>query len=175
MYSVPTAFMKAALLCASTEKLRYYLKGVYVDPAGLIAATDGHRLFVGKLCESAKPAEGFIIPSEVIKSAIAFHKNAVVEFDEAQIAGRPYTPVDGFYPDWRRVVPYQCDGRTAQFNTAYVNDFGKIAKAWKSKAQFFHNGDGPAGVDLGHAECFGVLMPLRFKDTIWNPTRVIGN
>ena len=46
---IPTDLLKAALLCASTEETRYYLKGVHLSTSGHMVTTDGHRMFVARL------------------------------------------------------------------------------------------------------------------------------
>jgi hypothetical protein len=40
----------ALIACASTDKFRPQLNGVYFDPTGFAVATDGHRIFGTKLC-----------------------------------------------------------------------------------------------------------------------------
>ena len=68
---VPAAMLRAALICASTEQVRYYLNGVYVDPKGYLVSTDGHRAFIGKIELSGAPAfDGWIIPRDAIKRAL---------------------------------------------------------------------------------------------------------
>ena len=164
---IATDTLKAALACASTEQSRYYLNGVYVDPMGYIVSTDGHRMFIAKY--ELTPGigfDGFIIPSTVLKRVLTGNKQVVIELTNGHIDRQRYEPIDGTYPDWRRVVPGMDPSNVAaQFNPAYVGDMGKIAKLLGSKsgsAVIHHNGDGPAGVTFGGREdCFAVIMPLR--------------
>lgn len=169
--TVPTAILKAALICASTEQGRYYLCGVYVDPEGFLVSTCGHRMFVGKIDLSDVPAfDGWIIPSDAIKRALTGYKADTITIAPDRVGAIMCAPVDGFYPDWRRVVPNAdgLTGETAQFNPAYIADMGKIGVILRGKrrnsldAHIHHNGEGPAAItfpEIDHA--FAVLMPIR--------------
>lgn len=167
--AVPTAMLKAALVCASTEQARYYLNGVYVDPKGFLVSTDGHRLFCGKIdISDAPPFDGWILPRDAIKRALAGHKADLIAISPAHVGDLACRSVDGSFPDWRRVVPTELTGETAQFNPAYVADMGKIGEILFGRgkpvlsAQIHHNGEGPAGVTFGSCEdAFAVLMPIR--------------
>lgn len=169
--TISTDVLKAALVCASTEQVRYYLNGVYVDPKGFLVATDGHRLFCAKIdLEGVAPFDGWIIPAAAIKRALTGNKAPTIDLSPARLGDVAYEPIDAQYPDWRRVLPDDdLSGATAQFNPSYIADFGKIGDilAGKKKGsilpcQVHHNGDGPAGITFSANDaCFGVLMPIR--------------
>lgn len=170
--TIPTDVLRAALICASTEQSRYYLNGVYVDPQGYLVSTDGHRLFCGKIDVSDVPAfTGWIIPSDVIKRALAGNKYPALTITPNQCGDISCAPVDGTFPDWRRVIPTgDLSGVTAQFNPVYVADMGKIGKLLGGKASLtvhiHHNGESPAGVTFpAYANAFAVLMPIRSSHT----------
>ena len=172
--TVPTAMLKAALVCASTEQARYYLNGVYVDPKGFLVSTDGHRAFVGKIDLTDAPAfDGWTIPRDAIKRALTGHKADVIEISPTRVGDVACTAVDGIYPEWRRVVPSDLSGVTAQFNPAYIADMGKIGDILRGKrknggltAHIHHNGEGPAGVTFPDCDdAFAVLMPIRSQHT----------
>lgn len=174
-----TAYLKAALIPASTEKVRYYLMGVYMDPAGFAVATDGHRAFVARI--EPFDGEGYIIPADAVKRALTGYKDAEIEVTRERVGAVQYVPVDGTYPDWRRIIPADMTGVIAQFNPAYVADAGKIGKllgAERLTAHIHHNGDGPAGVTFpGCEDAFMVLMPIRAdyhdSDAVWNERKGI--
>ena len=171
--------LKAAALCASSEETRYYLKGVFVElsDCGLLAvATDGHRLLVARPEYNAagpnEPRFGIIIPLEVI-ARLKLVKHAFMgdlvceagawrlEYDGLSIG---FKPVDGTFPDWRRVVPKETNGETSQFNAAYLVAFAKASKIMggDTRPAVAYNGEGPALVTLqADIEAFGVLMPYR--------------
>ena len=169
--TIPTNVLKAALICASTEQVRYYLNGVYVDPKGFLVSTDGHRLFCAQIdLEGQSPFEGWIIPREAIKQALTGHKGDTIEVTQTRVGVVSCKPVDGSYPDWRRVLPSDTPSNVpAQFNPAYVADFGKIGDLLSGKrkgevlpCQIHHNGDQPTPITFSaDPSCFGVMMPIR--------------
>jgi DNA polymerase-3 subunit beta len=81
--------------------------------------------------------------------------------------------VDGSFPDYRRVVPTDLDGKPAQYNPAYLADFAKarqeltghkLDKDGKTSPIVRYNGGSPAVVDFAYETGFqaiGVLMPIR--------------
>jgi len=172
---VPASMLRAALICASTEQARYYLNGVYVDPKGYLVSTDGHRAFIGKIdLSGARAFDGWIIPRDAIKRALTGYKADVIEISPTRCGDIACQPVDGFYPDWRRVVPDELSGVTAQFQPGYIADMGKIGLLLTGKrksgagltAHLHHNGEGPAGVTFPYcATAYAVLMPIRTQHT----------
>lgn len=167
--TVPTAVLKAALICASTEEVRYYLNGVYVDPKGLLVSTNGHVMFCGKIdLTDVAPFDGWIIPREAIKRAVTGYKDSTIEISPTRVGDIATQPVDGTYPDWRRVLPDETSGEVAQFNPDYIADVGKMGDLLRGKrkgslsAHIHHNGEGPAGVTFPEIDdAFAVLMPIR--------------
>lgn len=193
---IDTDILRAAHICACDDGHRYYISGVYIDPQGYVVSTDGHRLFCARFDLMAGPDGtrlkdqpigfgGFIIPRDILKRVLTGNKQRVIELTSDVIDGQRYMPIDGTFPDWRRVVPGdELSGVTAQFNPDYVADMGKIGKlltgAGKGtlRATIHHNGDAPAGVTFGdYTDAFGVLMPIRAnmsgKDSDWKTARSI--
>ena len=180
--TVNADMLRAALLCASDEQSRFYLRGVYVDPAGKLVATDGHRMFVGTIDLAASehnPApgsfDGWIICRDVLKRALAGYKLPTITIAPDRVGDIACAPVDGSYPDWRRVVPSEISGTAAQFNPAYMADMGKIGALLAGKpkrgysagtgltAHIHHNGESAAGVTFpGVDNAYAVIMPIRF-------------
>jgi DNA polymerase-3 subunit beta len=183
---VPTAVLKAALICASTEQARYYLNGVYVDPKGFLVSTDGHRAFVGKIDLTDVPAfDGWIICRDVLKRALTGYKADTITIAPDRVGNSLCQPIDGTYPDWRRIVPSDLSGVTAQFNPAYIADLGKMGDLLRGKrkgslaAHIHHNGEGPAAITFPEIDdCFAVLMPIRAHHSdngaeAWNARRAL--
>ena len=180
---IPTDLLKAALVCASNEESRYYLRGVYLTTSGHLVTTDGHRMFVARLAE--RPTTDVIVPYDAVTAALkmvgARCKDLEIDLAANRIGQIQYTPVDGTFPDWRRVVPTgeetpstnpeMNDGpEHVHFNHAYIGDFAKMAAILCGKAKesqsMLHvtTASGPALVTFGErADCFGVLMPVRRK------------
>jgi len=185
LFSIPTDVLRAALICVSTEETRYYLRGVNIQPDAddvVLVSTDGHRLFCGRCplppAGAVTPAEPFIVPTDAIKKALTGYKGLGIQLqrtgDVWTLGDVTFKPVDGTFPDWRRVAPTQKTigedlGKIAQFNPAYVADMGKVAKAVAPTTRgavalpiIHHMGSGPAFVTFpGREDLFGLLMPMR--------------
>jgi DNA polymerase III sliding clamp (beta) subunit (PCNA family) len=184
---IPTDLLKAALLCASNEETRYYLRGVHLSTSGHMVTTDGHRFFCAKLAEAV--SQDVIIPLDTVKAALklAGKKAETLELNGNTLGGITFTPVDGTFPDWRRAIPpidgytTAADGKPAHFNPDYVYDLGQMARALGSKTgtsfriHAWHN-ENPHGVTFANREdCFAVIMPMRQhgETTPWNVARSI--
>ena len=173
---LPTDLLKAAILCASSEESRYYLRGVHLSTSGHMVTTDGHRLFCAKLAEAV--ATDVIIPLDDVKAALklAGARAQEIEIDLAanKIGQISFQPVDGTFPNWRAVVPTGeespsnkpelNDGpENVHFNHAYIGDLAKMGKVLDG-ASMLHprSASHPCLVTFGErADCFAVLMPMR--------------
>jgi hypothetical protein len=203
--TVPAAHVNAALQAVSDEKARYYLNGLFFDARGYIAATNGHILFAARCGDAGKLTDcrpsyapdsamaGVIVPTDalaqVIKSAgrskcvnMAIDRDAHGQWwilhGNARVA---FTPIDGIFPDWQRVVPTAPETLTpAHYDPRYIAAIGNMSKALrdgkKDAAPFFilhQDGDNPALVTFNRAisksddaiaprtDCLAVIMPMR--------------
>lgn len=198
------AHVAAALQAVSDEKARYYLCGVFFDARGYIVATNGAILFAAKCFEAGKlidvrpsygsgTAAGVIVPTEAIKQAIKAAgraKSANLEltrdtlgqwwitYGAARVA---FTPIDGVFPDWTRVIPEAPETLTAaHYQPQYIAALGAMATALrdgkKDAAASFalhQDGDNPALVTFNRkvatsndtrgprGDCLAVIMPMR--------------
>lgn len=173
---IPTDLLKAAILCASSEESRYYLNGVHLSTTGHMVTTDGHRMFIARLND--RPAVDVIIPIDDVKAALklAGARAQEIEIDLAanRIGQISFQPVDGTFPDWRRVVPTGEESPSSKpelndgpenvhFNHAYIGDLAKMGKVLDG-ASMLHprSASHPCLVTFGErADCFAVLMPMR--------------
>ena len=173
---IPTDLLKAALYCASSEESRYYLRGVHLATSGHMVTTDGHRMFVARLND--RPAADVIVPIDDVKAALklAGARAQEIEIDLAanKIGQISFQPVDGTFPDWRRVVPTGEESPSSKpelndgpenvhFNHAYIGDLAKMGKILDG-ASMLHprSASHPCLVTFGErADCFAVLMPMR--------------
>ena len=139
--SIKKSTLEAALLCAAVNDVRYYLKGAQIEllkDAGnwhiITTATDGHCLF-NKIDylngdepfnDIPEGAVHFTIPNDALKAAI---KNAdkkarflTLEYtsDKYILENVIFTPVDGRFPDYRRVIPLTLDNKIQNFNYEYL-------------------------------------------------------
>lgn len=178
-----TDLLKAALVCASSEETRYYLRGVYLTTSGHMVTTDGHRMFVARLAE--RPTVNVIVPYDAVAAALklagARCKEIEIDLAANRIGQIQFTPVDGTFPDWRRVVPTgeetpsnkpgANDGAEhVHFSGRFVGDFEKMADILCGKSttgqSVLHprTASDPCLVTFGErADCFGVVMPIRRK------------
>ena len=163
--AVPADFIDAALCAVSKEETRYYLKGVFLDARGFIAATNGHIAFAAR-CNDAfklqdvKPAHcadalpGVIVPDTALRQANKAAGRAkglcyVIERDANGLwwiiygaARIHFEPVDGNFPDWQRIIPTPPETLTAaHYQPQYVSAMGEMSKALrdgkKDAAPFF--------------------------------------
>lgn len=163
--NIPAAFIDAALCAVSKEETRYYLKGVFIDARGFIAATNGHIAFAAR-CADARKLEGvafdlpgslpgIIIPADAIAQAVkaagrvkpdayVFERDAQglwwILYGNARVH---FAPVDGTFPDWTRIVPVAPEALTAaHYDPKYIAALGNMAKALrggkKGEATAFH-------------------------------------
>jgi DNA polymerase III sliding clamp (beta) subunit (PCNA family) len=187
--------LKSLSLCASTEETRYYLRGVYVEyKDGFVngVATDGHRLlavhrkseFCSDTAQTLGLDEGIIIPLDAIKKLKV--KKSLSHYpltldkatDKKYILGCAgeeiiFEPVDGTFPDWKKVVPFVTEPEpagpqmTAQFNGKYLADFEKMPYG---APMIHHNGpSNPAVISFETepgGDVIGVIMPMRREMSI---------
>jgi len=177
----------AAALTASNEETRYNLCGVLVEIEArsvTYVATDGHRLFahreeLGAGDEDNTLLGHFIIPMKSCR-AIKLGKKATSAAMLSQVddggmfithaAERDrhyFRPVDGCFPDWRRVMPRKGGEAYAHFDGKLVASFSAIAAALgddKGSPRICPmDANSPALVVFHGREdtTFGVIMPMR--------------
>ncbi len=190
--------IKALLICAAKQDIRYYLKGVCVDARAdgtlLLVATDGHRLLAYPILGGANSVEGlapgeYVIPREALEAVkpakvgrvtLPIHIDIVTAPDTPDpervgvtIKGKTTitvtgatsavtAPIDGKYPDWRRIVPASTSGEIAQFNADYVSGFGDVCKLLGGKyGPYINHNGGDCAVVTNLSGALGILMPLR--------------
>lgn len=173
--------VKALLRIASEEDVRYYLCGIYFDPAGYAVATDGHAMLAVRV--EPFQGEGFIVPHEALTIAsraasgstrISVSRTELFHHVKKgnQWASLPYVPTEGRYPDWRIVMPRACSGVAAWFDseiverlrlairdinlhgtTSAVNSGGRL--------HLYMNGNSAAVVRHAPDDVLAIIMPMR--------------
>lgn len=200
--TIPAAYLDAALCAVSKEETRYYLRGVFLDARGYIAATNGHIAFAAVYPDAAALADvafdlpgslpGVILPETALKT-VAKGKGATVTVErdanglwwlERGAIRTHFTPIDGSFPDWTRIIPETPETETAaHYQPQYVAAMGAMAVALrdgkKGNACLYHihqAGEGPALVTFprecktladkpgARLDCCAVLMPMRATD-----------
>ena len=180
--------LRATLVAVSTEETRYYLNGINLEftPDGVtMCATDGHRMIILRQPYGEHAATGAHASVIVPRDLVAKLKIKLKTLDETTLtiaddgrltfehAGESFggSRIDGTFPDYRRVVPKDLDGKPAQYNPAYLADFAKARKELggdrTTSPVVRYNGGSPAVVDFAYGTGFqaiGVLMPIREID-----------
>tara|TARA_R110000868_G_C10767010_1_gene754390 strand:+ start:418 stop:1005 length:588 start_codon:yes stop_codon:yes gene_type:complete len=178
--TIDHSVVKALLICAAKQDVRYYLKGVLVDARAsdvTLVTTDGHRLLAYPVATDAIEAltvGQYIIPREALEAVKPCKAGRVtlpitIEIDTAKglenkITGATsvVTPlIDGKFPDWRRVLPKTVSGEPAQYQAEYLGDFGRIAELLGTKHPHVHHNGSSAAIVGNLGAALGVLMPMR--------------
>lgn len=191
MYTASICFrtLKAISAFASTEQTRYYLGGVLLttDANGVeYVATDGHRLaarridlpkdadrntLIGSWIIPTDICKGFKLPARLPDAGTAHDAgNGELKLVGPDSTARLFKPIDGTFPDWRRVVPDKISGNLEHFsfNGAYLASVWKLGadlNLGKPFAQY--NGNGPSVFTLDE-NTFAVLMPIRGGEPTWS-------
>ncbi len=174
----------------SQEETRWYLNGVYIEPAkeGVVAvATDGHRLV------AVFDKEGLIERPAIIRAQkgtlVRFRQkhDAIVKAETlgAKEKAQPITArlyptkgaienllldeIDGTFPDWRRVMPvdFPSNGVLPAFQGRYLAAFDALARVGghTGGVRVIARGkDEPAVVTPACGSAWpwiGILMPIR--------------
>ena len=171
----------AALLKIADKKgIRYYLNGIYIDPAkGHAVATDGHVCLIVALPWKYASIEPFIVPRETIETAIkATSKHGkqviIIAIDDykgvktrkvelSTSAGQfCASEIDGRYPDYLRIVPATISGvQVEQYDPALLMRMQDAFALLSGKGylDLMHNGTGAAVCTTKDADCVGIIMP----------------
>ena len=180
MILLDRAKLKAAARFAATDPKdqRLTLHGVLVEasPAGIrLAATDGHALLMARAAgEPDTDTWTGIIPVDVVKAALAWKGNKSLPI--ILIPGEPecrltratgealvFVPVAGPFPDYRKVVPKEPDGKLSYFDSDLLVRFKRAAEDLGSDKGLFGllpGGDG-SGLVYITGDVVGVIMPTR--------------
>jgi hypothetical protein len=178
--------LKAASFCASSESTRCYLNGVYVTVearCSTYVATDGHVLFACRSELFNDEADNTLLGSWIIPIAICapfkFTSAAILTGTDKSLnlaqgnQSIPFEPVDGSFPDWRRVIPSEASGKSdgVIFDVALLSRLAKAGAVLGLKhPTWVSNGENAAPVCFGDSTyAFGVVMPMRSKNKFSRP------
>jgi len=172
MYSIKTDAFKSILLFTAKVDVRYYLKGINVEiSTGTVrlTASDGHTL--ATYTETAVNTDNYLltIPRESIEIALkANGKRATIDLDPVHctLAGVPFTPIDGNYPNVRRVWDQErmIAATPMLINPEYYSRIGKVAKlegVGYPSIKLWHMND---GLFFEAGEIRGLIMGMRECD-----------
>jgi len=181
--AVETNVLKALLLIAGKNDVRFYLNGVYFDTEhDALVATDGHKMLFVKheLPKMPKNVRPFIVPRIMIEQLLKFYKGKnsavvvcidagtrtdrsinLIRHDGSRVGGPEES---GTYPQWRRVVPKTFSAEAVQFDaefTAPLQAAFVLIGGVKNKPSLYHNGHGAALAVGADPTAVGLVMPMR--------------
>lgn len=157
--------LRAVLLAAAKKDVRFYLNGVLVNSHHIVA-TDGHRMHIAAHGQEGWDHGPVIIPREAVELAVK-SKATMLQVTPSQIGNVAFSPVDGTYPDYLRVIPHGKVADVGPLEFAVNPDFLQDA----CKAINLATGKKLAVLSLVNGAltwCNGdfqaVVMPMRTKD-----------
>lgn len=169
--------LESTHLFRAKADIRYYLKGVCFMPGGKLAATDGHRLFMGQ--HGNELTENAIVsiekaPHKRYSYAVCDTDSGLVEFfndSDFRVGVALCQLVDGRYPDVERVIPKETNAvDRICFNAGYLADVEKCAKLFNPKwssVTFELNGNTNAAVATVNSPTGEtakiIVMPMRIE------------
>jgi DNA polymerase-3 subunit beta len=169
-------FLKAARKIAASMDIRYYLNGVLIEigeQETRYVATDGHGLIVIKDGIGGVPFQ-IIVPNEVIDMLPAKTPSPAptLTYDperpraECRIGDVMFTPTDGKFPEYRKIIPTEASKEWAQIQPRYLIAFHEAARiafpVTNAYLEFWPNGEkGVCLVTLGREDFAGAVMPFR--------------
>lgn len=162
--------LKALLCFAASKDVRYYLNGVLLEVNNGVlrgVATNGHFIGVTKLCEIDAPNGEWILPRAfvelIVKTRDIYMLNVA---EEVLFASHGFTskPIDGKFPEWRRVVTYRAGEESpANFDAELLHGIAKASRCLGNKHGYFtmqQFGTSSAPFQIADDFC-GVIMPIR--------------
>ena len=172
--TIETHVLKAHLIIAPKNDVRFYLNGILVDTVNRrIVSTDGHCMLVTRF--DADAIDGPVVPDFIIGrdqlstgiKTTAKKMPTVITYDQATVTVGSVigTVIDGRFPDVARVIPTTLSGETSHYDAELVN---RVSDALimvanspsKIKPVLFQNGTSPA-IMTYQCDAFGVVMPMR--------------
>lgn len=191
MLTLKTSQLKAAMHCAASKDVRFYLCGVLLECCANgdvhIVSSDGNVLFAGLIAApnvawGENPQRGpwrMILPREAVATAL---KSPLAKKGMMHLAAMPdgcymlndtvFTPIDGVFPDWRSVCPShaalaQRGEKPAQLNPDLLVKCADALREWfdtkPKKVPGYLSMCGTEAAVMSGSDCtaFAVCMPMR--------------
>lgn len=175
--------LRDALNTAATKDIRNFLNCVFLEVTPgftRIVSTDGTVMSVqGHTNDHSGDKFTVLIPNDTIKSLDK--KMHIYELKNEGstwiIHNQIFTPIDGRFPDWRRVLPNLSDKRhdaeiAHQFQPDNIAKFAKIAG---KETLVIENANASVVRILGRGDFVGVIMGLRPEWIKKHDTSIIDN
>jgi hypothetical protein len=194
MFHIPTRFIKASLFTMAKKDVRFYLKGLHIECTQSgdvhLVSTDGACMMAGLIAapdvcwvESSKLGPWRLtIPRDVVdtvtKTAARARASGVtlaaLPDGRYMLGDVVFTPLDGSFPDWRRVCPTAQLMETWDESPAHL-DIEILSRASDAVATWFdmggketpilhQHGTTAAVITGSDMTCFAVVMPRREQE-----------
>ena len=167
MKTINRAKLEYVSHCVPKDDVRYYLNGVLVEH-NIIIATDGHRMAVTHDASDVEEWEPVIIPGDIVKTVLKMTPKIqeVIPIEPNKLGDISFTPIDGTYPDWRRIIPTKFSDELSQFDPKYVLDAHKATEKLHGRDTknivLRHNGvSGAMLYRVDYNDSFTIIMPRR--------------
>jgi DNA polymerase-3 subunit beta len=183
--------LRAAARFSTSKDIRYYLNGVSIEATAqqtIVIGTDGHRL--AAIAETHSEANhiggdfiNVIIPADsvamILKLSgakrgaddpilISRDDGGAWRLETSRGADLSFVPIDGQFPDWRRVFPDGCkaDGPMVRIDPKYIADFGEAARdlGKTTSSVIYYSRDAQSSMMIRIDEFpdfVGIVMPIR--------------
>ena len=170
MKTINRAKLEYVAHCAPKDDVRYYLNGVLIE-ASCMVATDSHRMAVAHDPSDVEEWDPVIIPGDIVKTVLKMTPKSqeVIPIESGKLGDISFTPIDGTYPDWRRVIPSKFSDELSQFDPKYVFEAHKASEKLHGKNNvntvLRHNGvNGAMLYHVDHNDTFTIIMPRRTEE-----------
>lgn len=173
---ISKTLLESALIFQAKKDVRYYLNGICFMRDGRVAATDGHRAFIGGNHESKLRSDIIVkvskSPTQAYSHAVIDTRTKIVTYHDGtdtMVGAGICEQIDGKFPDIDRVIPKEkSPAEEIGFNAKYLADVEKAAKLFNPKLEgvrFELNGNTSAAVaNLSSPEGLTakiIVMPMR--------------
>ncbi|MCW4629616.1 MULTISPECIES: hypothetical protein [Marinomonas] len=176
--SIPAKIIRAAQLFRAKKDVRFYLKGILLDPQGYISATNGH-IAIRIECEECKrlskqmiiDIKGRKIPKKATKLDLVSmsSKHGVILMNGASDEVRSFSVIDHKFPDMNKVMRTlpPSPAKEIQVDPSYMKEIAKARSILGFKKgpiiMKFNDGD-PIEINIPSSEFAAkiVLMPMKY-------------
>lgn len=164
----PRAYLGSALHGAGNQDVRYYLNGVLVEANSAetrLVGCDGNLVAVLRVKQKNESHFSVIVPRATVELALKMKIEAMTlecSDGEWSLCGLRFQPVDGKFPDYRRIIPAASTGASAHYHPDLIARMAKIGKELKTRSIpiIRHNGKDAALFHFyGQDDFVGVIAP----------------
>jgi hypothetical protein len=188
MITILKQHLAATLPTMAEKDIRFYLNGALIEVTQCgqvhLISTDGHVMLVGRIRQAWTNSQPepmrLIIPREVVAQAAKGRtpETVLAQLDDTRwtLGDIVFTPIDGKFPDWRRVNVTGTQlgpEKPAQYNPAALARCNEALARWSANKKHccthLHMRGNDAGVMTTlDADVHVIVMPWRVKGDFKN-------